>query len=237
MRKLFCTILVAVSVLLPTVGTAKTPCKTIVLRAEGAVEVVPDMAVITIGLTCLDKNIDVVRACADEQSHELYRQLQALGIDTNDIQTTSVGLRKSYRWDNGKQLFEGYENTLSYAVTVRHIGRLGELYAALLTNENVSLNGLHYTHSQMAALRNDAYMQALENANVLADKLLQTLPETTKNVVRISNVKIGNDAMMAEDVVAADAAYNALGTHTKTVSVANGLITVSATLFVEFCIK
>lgn len=239
MNKMKQFLLLTAIALLPALVMAKTPCKTIVLRSEGSVEVAPDMAVIAVGLTCLDKDIEVVRACADEKSHELYRQLQAFGIDTNDIRTTAVGLRKSYRWDNGKQLFEGYENTLTYAVTVRQLGTLGELYAALLTNEYLSLNGLHYTHSQMATLRNDAYMQALENADVLADRLLQALPETTKNIVRVSNVKIDDAAMPSVEEVSADVAYNTTAARPKlgSVAVGSGLLTIRAVLFVEYGIK
>ncbi len=237
MSKLSRVLLLVAIVLLPILAVAKTPCKTIVLHSEGTIEVAPDMAVITVGLTCLDKNIDVVRACAAEKSHELYRQLQAFGIDSADIQTTAVNLRKAYRWDNGKQLFEGYENTLAYAVTVRQLATLGELYAALLTNEYLSLNGLQYTHSQMATLRNDAYMQALNNANVLADRLLQAFPETTKNIVRVSNVKIDDAAPVVEEA-AADVVYNtAARPKVSSVAVGSGVITIRATLFVEYGIK
>ncbi len=166
----------------------QTPPKTIMLKSIGEIETLPDMASFRANLSCLEATVLASKECLVEKSNALTDQLKGFGIAPRDILTTNVELNKKYRWDDGKQVFIGYESSTSIVVTVRSMDSLSMIYSTLLENENLNLGGLSYSHSDIRGLENKAYLDALSKVNALADELLSQLPETEKEITRISNV-------------------------------------------------
>ncbi|GAA4280455.1 hypothetical protein GCM10022260_08760 [Gaetbulibacter aestuarii] len=207
------------------------------LCSTGEVETRPDMASFNINLSCLDKSIEISKNCLVDQSNALMRTIKSFGIPEDDILTTSVNLNKSYTWVNNSKVFEGYRSSTSIYVTVKDLKKLDTMYTALLGNENLDLSGLSYSHSKMDELKNDAYVNALQKANLLADRLLQNLPESKKEILKIGNVQISatqpqnNAKALAENDRAAFSASN------QPVAISTGMVKVRATLFVEYQIK
>lgn len=209
--------------------------KTIMLRSTGEVEVLPDMASFNINLSCLDKSIETSKNCLVEKSNALMKTIKSFGISKDDILTTSVNLNKSYTWVNNSKVFEGYKSSTSVYVTVKDLRKIEDLYTTLLGNENLDLSGLSYSHSNMEELKNDAYVNALQKANSLADRLLQNLPETGKEVLKIGNVQISSSE---PKVKSANIQYDSLAKpESEPIAMSTGKVKIKATLFVEFRIK
>jgi uncharacterized protein YggE len=231
-------LIIAVTLLLVAGSHAQsdTPLKTIVLRSAGEVETLPDMATFRINLSCLKASVKAAKNCLVEQSNTLSDQLLASGIEKDDILTTSVTLNKSYTWQNNSRVFEGYKSATSLQVKVRDLDALDEVYTELLETRNLDLSGLSYDHSQMDSLRNQAYINALKKAHALADTLLSELPESGKEILKISNVHIASSSpyrqRSAQTMMMADskAAEQSVAIHT-------GTIKVTATLYVEYRIR
>ncbi len=171
-------------------NTEYSKFKTVMLKSQGEVETLPDMATFQINLSCLKWSIKESKNCIVDKSNELHAALQSFGIKESDILTTSVNMNKSYVWQNSKRVFKGYDSSTSLYVTVRDIDKLGEIYTELLDNSELTLGGLSYSHSQLDSLENAAYVAALENSKVLTDKLLERLPESKKEILKIGNVEI-----------------------------------------------
>ncbi len=166
----------------------QSPPKTIMLKSVGEIETLPDMASFRANLSCVESTVVASKECLVVKSNALTDQLKRFGIAPKDILTTNVELNKKYKWDNGEQVFIGYESSTSIVVTVRSIDSLSVIYSSLMENENLDLGGLTYTHSNIEGLKNKAHADALTKANVLADELLSQLPETEKVITRVSNV-------------------------------------------------
>ncbi|NER10155.1 Uncharacterized conserved protein YggE, contains kinase-interacting SIMPL domain [Muriicola jejuensis] len=166
----------------------QNPPKTIMLKSVGEIETLPNMASFRANLSCVESTVLAAKECLVVKSNALTDQLKGFGIAPKDILTTNVELNKKYRWDNGEQVFIGYESSTSIVVTVRSMDSLPMIYSTLLENENLNLGGLSYSHSDINGLENKAYLDALSKANALADELLSQLPETEKAISRISNV-------------------------------------------------
>ena len=164
--------------------------KTIYLQTDGYVITAPNKANISIQIYCVDKNIEHSKNCLIEKSKNLNEDLLNFGIQNKDILTTRVDLSKEYDWLNNSSIFIGYRTSTTTNVTVNDLKILDTLYPILLSNENYLIQNLTYQHSKIDSLNELAYINALDNANKLADKILSRLPEKNKMIVQISNFKI-----------------------------------------------
>lgn len=209
------------------------------IKSLGEVESLPDMATFHINLNCLDRSIQASKNCLVEKSNELTSKLQSFGISKDDILTTSVEMNRSYAWRNNSSVFEGYRSSTAIFVTIKNIENLDEIYTELLENRNLDLGGLNYSHSQIDSLKNEAYVNALDKAGILTDKLLEKLPESRKEILKIGNVEIsasmpeGKDSSLEVqyDREEGQAARN------QSIAISKGTVKVIATLFVEYQIK
>lgn len=213
--------------------------KTIQIKSIGEAETLPDMATFQISLDCLDKSIKTAKKCLIDKSNELDNLLQSLGIYKDDILTTSVTLNRSYTWKNNSSVFEGFRSSATLYVTIRDIDKLDIIYTELLENRNLELSGLSYSHTKLDSLKNEAYLNALEKANNLADRLLEKLPESKKEILKIGNVELSasipteNELMYMSDF---DMKENEVSLE-KNIAISKGTVYISATLYVEYQIK
>jgi uncharacterized protein YggE len=99
----------------------------------------------------------------------------------------------------------------------------------------LDIGGLNFSHTKLDSLENEAYAKALEKSGILADKLLNKIPESDKEILKIGNVEISASMPTAEEM-SADAAYETVAAvqNQKSVAISNGTIKIAATLFVEY---
>lgn len=207
--------------------------KTFMIESVGKVETMPNEASFYINLSCVDKSVAAAKECIVKQSNELMARLLAHGLKKEDIQTNNISLDKSYSWTNNTRVFEGYRSSTSLTVKVRDLDKLDVIYTDLLENEHLDLGGLSYSHSDMENLKNQAYVNALKKADVLAEKLLAELPEKNKEVLKIGNVQITSSNPVAQDTRMMYAKAEDAGS----IAISTGMITIQATLYIEYLIK
>lgn len=218
-----------------TTTAEQTKFKTIMIKSLGEVETLPDMANFHINLNCLDSSIKSSKNCLVEKSNDLASMLQSFGIGKEDILTTAVDLNRSYTYRNNTRIFEGYRSSTSIFVTIKNIDDLDVIYTELLENRNLELGGLSYSYSKIDSLKNEAYVNALEKAGILTDKLLDKLPETRKEILKIGNVEITASMPEAKDSrYEVEAMEQAQSANMRSIAINKGTVKVSATLFVEY---
>ena len=212
--------------------------KTIMIKSVGEVETLPDMATFHINLNCLDSSVKASKNCLVEKSNELVSMLQSFGVGAEDILTTSVDMNRSYTYRNNTRVFEGYRSSTSVYITIKNIDALDEIYTELLENRNLELGGLSYSHSQIDSLKNEAYVSALEKAGVLTEKLLEKLPESKKEILKIGNVEINASMPEVKNMgYESDAREEAQAANMRSIAISKGTVKVNATLFVEYQIN
>ncbi|MFC0878081.1 SIMPL domain-containing protein [Saccharicrinis sp. FJH2] len=208
--------------------------KTIVLKASGYVLAEPDQASIDLNLNCVDKNMEKAKSKLINKANTVNDILKKLGVDEKDILTTSLRLNKEYQWRNNSNVFTGYNASSQVHVVIRNLDILGDFYTRFLVMEDLSIGNLTYQHSKIDSLSNEAYLNALENASILADKLLTKLPETNKTIGRISNVELS----VSENTETAKMLNNFESdkNYKTQMPVSTGNMAVEQTLFVEYVI-
>ncbi|HEX5001859.1 MAG TPA: SIMPL domain-containing protein [Bacteroidia bacterium] len=209
------------------------------IKSEGEVETLPDEASFYIELSCIDKSIKVSKNCLVDKSNNLINTLLKFEIRKDDILTTAVNMSKSYTWKFNSNVFEGYRSSTTVYVTVKDIEKLDDIYTELMENQNLDLGGLSYSHSKLDSLKNEAYVKALEKAGILADKLLEKLPESKKEILKIGNVEIKASYPKDEEsnFELKERAANINMNANNSIAISKGTVLVTATLFVEYQIR
>jgi uncharacterized protein YggE len=230
----------ALALLLSSCGTDTTgPTgrgKTMILSSSGEISTLPNEASITLNLQCMDKDIQQSKQCLLEKSEALNNLFKSYKIAPEDILTTSINQSKEYGWQNNSSVFQGYRSAVTISLKVRRLAILEELYPALLTNENVTIGNLAYSHSKLDSLSHEAYQKALTNANTLADKLVKKMGLSGKEILRIANVVLptvqevnaASAVVRPESGMATDAAANSR------ITLNYGNVYLSRTLHVEY---
>ncbi len=228
--------LVAATVLASCSNAVSTD-KTLMVKSQGKIEALPDKATFQVALHCLDKSVETSKQCLVDKSNALIARLKSMGVEAKDIRTTAVNLEKSYTWQNNSSVFEGFRSTTTLIVTVKKIKSLAEIYTQLLGDPNLELHALAFDHSDVDSLENEAYLMALKKSERLADKLLEKLPEDEKEILKIGNVEITSSAPEAKRMMRDATTEQAAPVANQSIGISPGILTVNATLYVEYAIR
>jgi uncharacterized protein len=161
----------------------------ITTTGEASAEVVPDIAMISLGIvTERPKAADAARENASA-AQVIVNEIKAQGIEAKDIKTVSVTLAPVYdemRDANGtvsKRTLRGFAAINSLVVRIRDIAKAGALASQLMDKGANRFDGISYDYSQRnekyAALRGEAARDAKRKAesyvNALDKKLGRVL--------------------------------------------------------------
>lgn len=102
-----------------SVVTQKTDLFTV--TGEGKVTVVPDMAIVNLGITTNGSTVKATQTQANEVITKVTQALKDLRIADKDIQTTNYSIYPQYDYTNGSNRITGYSVNASLTVTVRNI--------------------------------------------------------------------------------------------------------------------
>jgi uncharacterized protein len=146
--------------------------RSISISGHGEVLAVPDLAIVSIGVTsqattardALDANTKSMKA--------LLETLKTAGIDARDMATSnfSVGPRVDYGRDNNQPgKIVGYDVNNMVTVTVRKIDDLGGLLDIAVTTGSNTINGITFSLTKPDAMLDEARKAAVADAKHKAD--------------------------------------------------------------------
>ena len=166
----------ATVLVLATPALADDPTATITVTGEGRVDIAPDMATISIGVTTEG---DTARAAMDANTAGLAAAIAGLkssGIADKDIQTSGLNLGPRYDYDrtnaNGSALITGFQASNTVTVRVRALDTLGTVLDAVVTDGANTLGGVTFGLQDpdpvLDAARKDAVADARRKAELYA---------------------------------------------------------------------
>ena len=222
-------ILLAIMLAMPVL--ADTPLRQITVTGQGAIEVAPDMATITVGVTTEAKTaVDALEKNSTATTTVLDR-LSILGIDPRELQTRNLSL--SPRWTNrsssvdGSPEISGFVATNTITVRVRDLPKLGEVLDAVVRDGANTFHGLSFGLQEPRPATDEARKQAVADAIAKATLYAQAAGVALDDVLSISEDRgasqpFGSMEMvrMASDVV----------------PVAEGELTIGASITMVFAI-
>jgi len=184
--------LMATAAMVPVVANAEAPQAAIAgtrlkVTAQGDVLRVPDIAVISAGVTT--SAADAASAMQDNASR-MSRVLAALkkaGVASKDVSTSSINLSPQYRYvENQAPVIVGYQASNQVTVRFRDIAKSGTILDTLVKEGSNQISGPMLTIDKPDAAQDEARVSAIKAARARADLYAGALGMKVVRVVSIS---------------------------------------------------
>ena len=211
-----------------TLSADEAPKRTISLAATGAIRTTPDKVDISTGVTAQAPTAKEALAKNSAAMTEVIAALKTEGLDSKDIQTTNFTVQPLYeeRKDGRSPKVVGYQVTNSVQVTVRDVGKLGQILDKVVSLGANDVNSIEFGVAEAEALKDEARKLAMRNAVANA-----------KLYAEAAGAKLGKVLTISEDqgiVVARSIAAAPMEMSAKAVPIEAGTTTVEARVSVTF---
>lgn len=126
----------------------------------------PDIANISAGVTTRAATAVQAMQQNAQQMTRVISQIEALGVDEDDIQTSGINLNAQYDYDQQtrEQVFRGYQVSNTVSVKLRDIGTTGQVLDALVAAGATDLGGISWSVDDPTSARQQARTSAVQSA-------------------------------------------------------------------------
>ncbi len=185
MHKVFIALIL---ILIPNLSAAEEIDRRMTLIGVGEVFVVPDMAMVTLGVSNInEKASDAMRANSASMA-SVYKALKDAGIEARDIQTTQLSLNP--RWNrttsNNVPRITGYEAVNTVKVRVRALDTVGTVLDVLSQAGANRINQISFGIQKPRPHIDEARKRAVADARIKAELYAQASGVELGAVIRIS---------------------------------------------------
>jgi uncharacterized protein YggE len=186
------TILIALLLLTGlAVADDKVPPKLVRVTGTSEVKVVPDRAVIELGVEKQDASASIAKQAEDATARRILASLRASGIDEKDIQTTYLSLQPQFNYRKGMRIsYFVAEQTMS--VTVRDLTKLDALLESLIKSGGNRIDSIQYETSDLRKYRDQARDLAVKAAREKAAALANALGQEIGKASTIEEIPDSN---------------------------------------------
>lgn len=152
----------------------QAPMRTIVVIGNGSVSAAPDKAVISLGARHAAKSAADALAKTNEAVAAILLRMDAMGVDSKDMQTSSLNLRPVWREnsrdENGEMIPPvGFEASNLLQVTLRDLDKLGDVLDQVTRDGANSFSGFRLGLIDPSPILDQARMAAISEARRRAE--------------------------------------------------------------------
>jgi uncharacterized protein YggE len=156
------------------------------VTGTGEVSVVPDIAVVNLGVYVQMETLEAAQAQAADSMAAIMAVLESYNIDEKDIQTSNYNVSPVWNWtDEGERVLVGYSVSNTVTVKVRNTDNTGSLIDDVVAagGEYTVINGISFTVDDSESYYTQARALAIANAVAKATQIAEltgvTLGEPT----------------------------------------------------------
>ncbi|MFW8594802.1 SIMPL domain-containing protein [Cribrihabitans neustonicus] len=195
----------------PGLSAEELPPRQVTVTGESRVQVAPEIATITLGVTEEAEEASAAMAAVSEAMNAVIAELRAAGIQPADMQTQRIAMHPvwSQHRDPGeghRREITGFEASNTLLVRVRDLGRLGTVMDQVLSAGANQFQDLSFAVSDPAAVQDQIRADAVRDAVRKARQLAEAAEMQLGPVRSISeNGGGGGRPMMAREMAMADA--------------------------------
>ncbi len=207
----------------------RSPSKVVRVVGTSEVKVVPDRAVIEVGVEKQDPRASVAKHTEDTTARRILAVLRSSGVEEKDVQTTFLSLQpQSYTRKGVRISYFVAAQTLT--ITVRDLPKLDTLLEALIKAGGNRIDSIGYETSDLRKYRDQARDLAVKAAQEKAGALARALGQEIGKAQSIEEVP--------ESVAMANARFYGYANEDKlrtlAPSIAVGQKSISASVMVSF---
>ncbi len=148
------------------------------LTVTETVETKPDIATFSTGVQTMAPTASEAVRLNNTQMASVVARLKKLGIADKDIQTTQISLNQQFDYNNGQQVFKGFQASNMVNAKLRDLKKLSAFLDALAvdgaTNFNGPTFGLDDDSKFREAARDKVWATAMGRAKSMARKAAYT---------------------------------------------------------------
>ncbi len=139
----------------------------------GTVTVVPDVAVLTLGVETQATTIAQAQEQAASAMDAVMAELDDWGIAEEDIKTQYYNIYPVRRWDNGQEILIGYRVTNMVTVKIREVDNTGAIIddAVRAGGDAIRINSIAFTVDDPSAYYDEARGKAMTDAEAKAQQM------------------------------------------------------------------
>jgi uncharacterized protein YggE len=157
------------------------------ITATGEVTRVPDVAIISAGVVSRAATASAAMQDAANRMDRVLAALKRAGVESRDIQTSSVNLNPEYRYpENQSPQLVGYQASNTVTVRFRDIRNSGKILDALVSEGANQINGPNLTIDKPEAALDEARAKAVAEGRARAELYARSLGLHVARVVAVS---------------------------------------------------
>lgn len=204
------------------------------VTGSGSVEVTPDQAVITLGVSEEHAQVLTAQKNVNVKLNAVVEALTQLGVASEDIATQQLNLNANYDYSStGSGRLTGYTASSSLTVRTSQLDQAGALVDAALQAGANRLDGISFQLKDDAAARR----QALELAAADARQKAEVLAKASGKQLGALRVLAEGGAEAPMPVVQAAYAMDSAAEASNGTSISAGTLTLTATVTAEYALQ
>jgi len=147
------------------------PERRVIVIGEGSVSVTPDYARIRSGVTTRAKTAKEAAEANTKAMAAITAMLLSAGIEQKDIQTARFSVQPIYvsQQPSNEQKLSGFSVSNQLSVTIRQIGKAGEILDRLVTTGATDVGSVEFLHSDTSKALDQAREAAVADARRKAE--------------------------------------------------------------------
>lgn len=153
---------------------------------EGVVKIIPDNALVTIGVENKGATAQQVKNENDKTVATVIAKCKAFGIKEKDLQTQYVNLNKNY--DYNKKAYK-YTANQTIGFKIRELANYDQIMSALLASGINRINGVQFVATEIESLKEQARKKAVTNAKKKALEYAGILGQEVGKAIQISELQ------------------------------------------------
>ena len=184
----------------------------IVVTGTGEVRVEADTAIISLGVTSRDKQVDIAQQNVNKAVVNIREALNDLGIADENITTDFISIYAGYDYGDYSETIAYYNASTSLMIKVTDISKAGSVIDTAIRAGANQLNNISFSASDTEDAKKEAMKLAVENAKnkaeILADatgmKIIGIETISEGGVSSYGNLTRNNSGKMMNSLESAD---------------------------------
>lgn len=158
------------------------------VQGTGKVTVNPDIASMRIGYTTSASTVKTAREQMNKTINTVSDAIKKLGVLDKDIKTENLSIYPDYDWSNGKQRINGYQASVTLALTVRDLDNVNPIVDKATELGANEVGNINFEVEDKETAMNKARELAVADAKKKA-----------QDAARIANFKLGRIVNYSEN--------------------------------------
>jgi hypothetical protein len=219
-----------------TASINQTPSVQVMGTAE--IQVVPDVARISLRVSKDDKNLQVAKTQNDENVAKIIALTRRFQIDARDVKTDYISVKEKFNRvrqrdaDEYTNVFSGYTVSKTIVVRLKDLSKFEEFFSEIVKIGVTEIGSVSFESSELRKHKDQARAMAMRAAREKAGALAKEIGQTVGKALSIEEKDI--DGYRTPNANYSSNSYSVSGDESDAETFAVGTITVRAQVEVSF---